>query len=171
MNSNGSQLSSSVADAWLEGKLWTLLEQVEAGTSQYINAEVRNGIVYLSGQVDSVKDRQELIEMAWSIAGVREVVCMIDRDHSRLRENVTLTHGHSIGASQKSWRVPAAINTWMLMNTDVDMRAIEIRELPGGVHLTGVVKNYTERELLQRVARHHAISGVVQNHLEVRSQV
>ncbi len=61
-----------VSDGWINTRVRTEIEQI-ADARDRVSVRTQNGVVYLSGTVDSVADIEKIEERATAVRGVREV--------------------------------------------------------------------------------------------------
>jgi hyperosmotically inducible periplasmic protein len=66
-------MNQTAKDAWIQGKLEATLAYNEELSSFAINTEVKNGVVYLQGNVESQTAKELASQLSMSIEGVNKV--------------------------------------------------------------------------------------------------
>lgn len=66
-------MSQTAKDAWIQGKLEATLAYHDELSSFAIDTEVKNGVVYLKGNVESQTDKELAGQLSMSIEGVNQV--------------------------------------------------------------------------------------------------
>jgi len=115
-----------------------------------VDVEVSQGIVTLSGDVDTILARKRAVDLARTIKGVRAVIDKL---------NVTPVP-RSDGALRQD------VERAMLMDPAADSYEVHVEAANGVVTLSGTVDSWQEKQIVQRVAE--GVKGVkeVRNHVK-----
>ncbi|HSL84371.1 MAG TPA: BON domain-containing protein [Thermoanaerobaculia bacterium] len=138
---------TSVVEASLEANDTVKARQVEVQT--------REGVVYLTGVVDTVEARREAARIAWRTAGVVGV-------------NNDLTVGETtVGGWIDDVMISSKVKSQLIANTLIRARDIDVSSSQGVVTLIGRVSSQAVKTDAERIAR--ATKGVtdVNNELSV----
>jgi osmotically-inducible protein OsmY len=113
-----------------------------------LSLAVREGRVIVMGRVDTEKRHQEAIRLAWTVAGVQDVV-----------DQVTVTQqGEALGDyTQDAW-ISTKLETQMLFDGKVASRNYKIKTTDRVVYLTGIARSQEELDRVLEIARN--IKGV-----------
>ena len=141
-----------VADADITNAIETSFWADDAVSANAIDTSTMNGIVSLSGSVDSILAKERARDIAAATVGVRAVINEIDVDPLLPRGDEDLAE-----AVENAWLRDPAVRTWELA---VDASA-------GEVTLSGTVDSFAKRELAETVAK--GVRGViaVENNIDV----
>lgn len=134
-------------DAWVDGKAESTLLFNSNLNSFDINTDVSEGVVTLTGKVDSQVDKalaQELIE---SLDGVKSV------DNKLTVLNKKTTEDDSMMAALMDSKVETVVKTKLLIESEVNGTDIEVEVNEGIVVLTGEVGSDSEKELAVAIAK------------------
>lgn len=137
--------SSQLQDAWLDGKIGTVVLFNKHLNPLDIETDVVNGRAIITGRVDSVIHRELMTELALSVEGIEKV------------DNQLIVSGHSDNDSKiKSALIDAsittAISTKLLLNTAVNSFGIEIDTSNQTVVIEGTVDSALEKDLVGQIA-------------------
>lgn len=138
---------TSVVEASLQAN-----DTVKAGQ---VEVQTREGVVYLTGVVNTVEARQEAARVAWRTEGVRGV-------------NNDLTVGETtVGGWIDDVMISSKVKSQLISNTLVRARDIDVSSSQGVVTLIGRVSSQAVKTDAERIAR--ATKGVtdVNNELTV----
>ncbi len=144
-----------VDDAWITSKVTAKLTADPEVNVFEIDVDSTNGVVRLSGLVDTDVQRREAAKLAWRTEGVRDVINDI-----RLGEQ---TAGETIDDSWISSKVKAKLAA----DPDVNKLDIDVDVLERVVTLSGTVKTDYARRHAEEIARHTKGVIVVKNRLVV----
>lgn len=154
-NADG-KYEGALKDAWLDGKLETALLFNEHLNSFAIDTDVKQGVAYLSGSVDSDIERDLAGQIAKSVNG-------IDRVESHLvidGEATSSAASDGRRSAAKSFRdgvlnatLTARVKTHLAMNEHTKARNINVDSSNGVVTLTGSVESQAARDLAKTIAK------------------
>jgi osmotically-inducible protein OsmY len=149
------QGQEKVKDAWLHGKLEATLLFNEHLNSFAIDTDVKNGIAYLRGAVESDIDRDLAGEIAKSIDGITSVkneltVNKAKAEMARTGDNSKERQGFK--QSVLNATLTARIKSQLLVNGNTAGMDINVDSSDGIVTLSGQVASDQERELAVRIA-------------------
>lgn len=129
---------SSVVEASLEAN-----EKIKA---RQIGVETREGVVYLTGMVDTEEARREAARTAWRAERVRGV------------ENLITVGERTVGDWVDDVYISSAVKTKLIADSDIKSGDIDVSSSGGVVTLIGRVSSQTIKSDAERIAR--AIKGV-----------
>lgn len=170
MEQYGEETQSAIKDAWLDGKLETALLFNEHLNSFNIDTEVKGGVAYLSGAVESDIDKDLAGEIADSIDGVMKVENKLIVDRTKASaENHNDESDDRKGFKQAvaNATLTARIKSELLVNQNTAGLAINVDSNNGDVTLSGEVKSEQEKELAEKIADNTNGAGSVSNQLRV----
>lgn len=158
-----------IKDAWLHGKLETALLFNEHLNSFAINTDVRSGVAYLSGSVESDIDRDLAGEIAKSIEGVTEVKneLRIDKDKASAAREDESMNGDKFKDKVRDATLTAKVKTQLLVNGNTGGLSIDVDTKHSIVTLSGEVDSSQESELAERIAANTEGTRSVVNNLTV----
>lgn len=168
-STQGIELSKgAVKDAWLQGKVETALLFNEFLNPFDIDTDVKNGVVYLQGAVESDIHRDLAGEIAKSIDGISDVENELVIDKAKALE----ARASDDSQPAKTFRqkiinatLTARVKTQLLMNPNTSGLQIDVDTRDGIVTLSGEVDSREERELAFRIAENTEGAVAVNNHL------
>lgn len=166
------ETQAAIRDAWLDGKLETVLLFNEYLNSFDIDTEVENGVAYLNGAVESDIDRDLAGEIAESINGITDVEnnLVVDKTKAGLANTSEESmERDSLKQSVADATLTARVKTELLLNSNTSGLAINVDSEDGIVTLTGEVKSEQEKELAARIAGNAEGAKSVLNRLTVAS--
>ena len=155
MNEKNASAQSAVKDAWLDGKLEATLLFNQHLNSFDIDTEVKNGVAYLSGKVDSDIDRDLAGEIAKSIDGVNDVENDLQVKKNASGEDTASEWSQerqSFKQNVMDATLTAQIKSKLLLNGNTSGLAINVDSNHGEVTLSGTVDSDEEKELAVRIA-------------------
>lgn len=134
-------------DAWLDGKAESTLLFNGNLNSFDINTDVQNGVVILTGKVESEVDKALAEELVESLEGVESVdnklTVVNDKAHEDSEILVTLTDS----------KVEAVVKTKLLLESEVSGTDIEVEVEKGIVTLMGEVESDSAKQLAIAIAK------------------
>lgn len=171
----GRTVEQAVTDAWIDGKLEAAYTFNRHLSAFAIDTDVENGIVTLTGTVNSDIDRDLAGEIAKGLEGVNEV-------ENRLlvaAESEAWSHGadadsesaaqprRSFGRWVDDATTTAAVKAKLIGNSNVAARDIDVDTRDDVVTLTGSVRSDEERDLAEALARNVPEVRELHNQLRV----
>ena len=161
---NAKTFQGAARDAWLVGKIemaYTLNEHLNPFV---IDTDAENGVVTLSGTVESDIDRDLAGAIAEGVEGVTKVNNDLEID-SKMASSEN-DHPHS-----PNWftdaTTTASVKTRLLANGSIDALAIDVDTQDAVVTLSGRVRSAAEKDLATQVTKGTANVAKVRNLLVV----
>lgn len=134
-------------DAWLDGKAESTLLFNTNLNSFDINTDVKNGVVILTGKVESEVDKALAEELVASLKGVKSVdnrlTVMNKKSHQDSKMLTTLTDS----------KIATVVKTKLLFESEVSGTAIEVEVKQGVVTLSGQVDSDAAKQLAVTMAK------------------
>lgn len=158
--------NSAVKDAWLDGKLDTVILLNKHLNPFEINTDVENKIAMISGEVDSEVEKDLVTELAKGIEGIEKVENNLTIDAPE--EKTTKDEGAM--ATLKDAAITTAISTKLLLNTEIDSTEIDVTTESKTVMLDGSVESDAERDLVEQIAKNTSAVESVKNNLTIVTQ-
>jgi len=155
-------------DAGLAAKVKTKLAADETVKASSIDVEAHQGVVTLTGNVNSPAEKDQAIALARNTEGVRDVV---DRIATRTGDgrgdapDTDRTAGEVIDDATVTRHVKAAL----LDDPQVKGLQIDVDTREGVVYLTGTVRSEAERDRAVQLARQAQGVRDVQSNLKIQS--
>ncbi len=170
MEQRGDQAKGAIKDAWLDGKLESAYLFNEHLSPFDINTDVDNGVVHLTGSVDSDIDRDLAGEIAKSIDGVTDVKndLVVDKATARTaRDDDASKERSGFRQAVSNATLTARIKSQLLANSNTSGMAVDVDSDNGNVTLSGTVDSAEEKELIARIAENTSGTDSVDNQLMV----
>jgi osmotically-inducible protein OsmY len=164
------QVQAKIKDAWLHGKLEATLLFNEHLDSFAIDSDVRNGVAYLRGAVESDIDRDLAGQIAKSIDGITSVENELTVDKAKAAMAKTSDRSmENQGFKQTvlNATLTARIKSQLLLNGNTAGLDINVDSNDGVVTLSGEVDSEQEKELAVRIAENTNGSKSVNDRLLV----
>jgi hyperosmotically inducible protein len=155
-------------DAGLTTAVKARLAADETVSAYQIDVDTEDGVVTLTGTVDSIAAETAALRVAGETAGVTRVVNQMNIDSAAgFGEEMGDMAGAAVAATSDAM-ITAAVKSKMLVDTTVSGLKVDVETADGVVTLRGTVANAGERDRAVAVAR--TIAGVrdVQDELDVR---
>ena len=134
-------------DAWLDGKAESTLLFNTNLNSFDINTDVKNGVVILTGKVESDVDKALAGELVASLKGVESVdnrlTVINKKSHKDSKMLTALTDS----------KIETVVKTKLLFESEVSGTAIEVEVKQGVVTLTGQVDSDAAKQLAVTMAK------------------
>lgn len=146
-------------DAWIDGKAETTLLLNTNLNSFDINTDVKDGVVVLTGKVDSEVDKSLASELIESLDGVNKV-------DNRL-EVMSKDKPSEMAQTLTDSKVVAVVKTRLLIESEVTGTDINVDAKQGVVTLQGTVASDAERDLAITIAKNTSDVKKVVDKLEV----
>ncbi|WP_043319181.1 BON domain-containing protein [Microbulbifer sp. HZ11] len=151
---------SAVSDAWLDGKAETVLLLNENLNNFTINTDVSDGVVLLTGEVESNVDRRLAEELISSVDGVKSV-----ENKLSIANNEPI--GEKINREYVDAKIATVVKTRLLMDREVAGTDIDVTSKNGTIILRGLVQSGAEKDLAEAIARNTNDVDKVENKLKV----
>jgi osmotically-inducible protein OsmY len=166
----------SLKDAWIGGKLEAVYALNRHLSAFAITTEVENGIVHLTGDVESDIDRDLAAELAKGIEGVVEVdndleIAADARDAAAPSSSSSSDSDRSFGVWIDDATTTATVKSRLLANPNTGGLQIDVDTRGDVVTLTGEVGSAEEKALAEELARNTGDVKDVRNQLIVREMV
>ena len=172
MEQRGEQAQGAIKDAWLDGRLETALLFNEHLNSFNIDTDVKQGVAYLRGAVESDIDRDLAGEIAESIDGVREIrnELVVDKMKASERDDDEESKNRK-GFQQavSNATLTARIKSELLVNSNTAGLSINVDSTSSAVTLSGEVDSKQEKDLAGKIAQNAAGERSINNRLTVAS--
>ncbi|GAB2687097.1 BON domain-containing protein [Aliiglaciecola aliphaticivorans] len=154
--------SDNAKDAWIDGKAETTLLFNGNLDSFDINTDVNDGVIVLTGKVDTEVDKALAEELMISLDGVEDVdnqlTVITDNDNSDDSDTAQIMQ------TLKDSKVESVVKTRLLFESEVSGTDIEVEVEDGIVTLTGELDSNAERELAVTIAENtDDVKNVVSN--------
>jgi hyperosmotically inducible protein len=151
------------SDALLTAKVKSALALSKSASAFDIDVDSDEGIVTLTGMVDSEASRKAVVDIATDTAGVVRVV-----DKTQIDANVVPgTHEEKLAERLQELEIQSAIYERLLRAEEIDPRRIRVSVDGVTVRLTGSVPDASQRERAAALAAGTAGVEAVTNDLEV----
>ncbi|MDO6692319.1 BON domain-containing protein [Aliiglaciecola sp. 3_MG-2023] len=154
--------SDNAKDAWIDGKAETTLLFNGNLDSFDINTDVNDGVIVLTGKVDTEVDKALAEELMISLDGVEDV----DNQLTVITDNENSEDSDTAQIMQtlKDSKVESVVKTRLLFESEVSGTDIEVEVEDGIVTLTGELDSNAERELAVTIAENtDDVKNVVSN--------
>jgi osmotically-inducible protein OsmY len=148
-------------DAWITANVQSKYFLDADVKRRDIDVETKNGVVTLSGDVQSPAERRQALDLARTTAGVRDVVDRLD-----LRATTALTGGARspktvVRAVTGNAPAPSPPDSWItttilskcFLSADVRSEEVQVTTHDGTVTLTGRVRKAAARSAIEAIAR------------------
>lgn len=150
----------AASDAWLDGKAETVLLLNENLNNFTIDTDVSDGVVLLTGEVESNVDRRLAEELIASVDGVKSV-----------KNKLTVANeepiGEKINRKYVDTKIATVVKTRLLMDREVAGTDINVASENGTIILRGFVRSGAEKDLAEAIARNTNDVEKVENKLKV----
>ena len=155
-NDAGSKLTGEARDAWILGKVETVLALNAEVSAFGIDTDVQDGVVELSGQVENHIDRDLAAELARGVVGVERVDNQIEVTGepglvSQAGKSVADT-GNDLVRWVEDATTTAAVKSKLLANSNTKGLKINVDTSEDVVTLQGEVETEEEKALAGQIA-------------------
>jgi hyperosmotically inducible protein len=145
----GSEGSQEKSDLWLEAKLVTTYTLNEHLNPFKLKVDVKDGVAYLGGTVDSAVERDLAVEIAKGVEGIKEV-----RDNIRIEpEGAAEREESKMFRMVEDATITAKVKSKLLWNRHTKGLDIDVSTETGVVTLKGKVGSDVRRQLAIQLAR------------------
>jgi len=124
----------------------------EDSRSSAIDVQTRDGVVTLTGNIDSVDAKQRALTLARETEGVVDVVDMIAVKTASGSGDAPAP-GRSLGEHIDDAGITMRVKARLLEDPQIKGSAIDVDTRAGVVYLTGLVRNADEKNAAIRIAR------------------
>ena len=162
-------------DAWLDGKLETAYLFNTHLNNFNIDTDVKGGVAYLSGTVESSIDKSLAGEIAAGIDGIKDVKNDLVVDADPPKREIPARADAAGSADKRSFRqwfddatTTAAVKSRLIGNQNTKGLKIDVNTSYDVVTLSGNVASSEEKELAEQVARNTSDVKDVHNELHVQ---
>ena len=155
--------NSAVQDAWLDGKLTTVIVLNEHLNPLQIETDVVNGVAIVTGKVDSEIQKDLLTELAYGVEGIREV----DNKLVVAESKSVGERAQEVSANLLDTSISTAISTKLLLNSGIDSSGIDVETNDKEVTLVGEVPSEIQRDLVEQIAMNTFDVEEVTNNLSI----
>ena len=165
--------SGVVKDAWLDGRIETAFALNRHLNPFSIDTEVRNGVAYLSGTVESDIDRDLAGEIALNIDGVTIVENELEVEKKGTMEKIANSakqKSHTLMDAIDDATITASVKTRLMANSNTQGLSINVDTKDDVVTLSGKVRSTEERDLAEALAKNTDSVTEVNNNLTVSNQ-
>jgi hyperosmotically inducible periplasmic protein len=165
----------AVQDAWIDGRLEGAYIFNDHLSAAAIDTDVKNGVVTLTGTVESDIDRDLAGEIAKGMQGVASVDNRLQtagdtRGGARaIDTGAEADEQRSFGQWVNDATTSAAVKAALIRNENIRAGDIEVATEDDVVTLRGIVASEEQKELAERLAQNTRDVKQVRNELRVRS--
>ena len=129
------------ADTGITSVVQTSLEVNDKVKARQVEVQTREGVVYLTGVVDTEEARREAGRVAWRTEGVRGVV------------NDLTVGERTVGSWVDDVMISSKVKSKLIANTEIKAGDIDVSSSQGVVTLLGRVSSDTIKSDAERIAR------------------
>jgi hyperosmotically inducible periplasmic protein len=167
--------SAASKDAWITGKIETIYTLNRHLNPFSINTDVENGMVHLTGMVESDIDRDLAVELARNVEGVVEVRSDLTLEPVTARQAANAAAvKHDGDRSFGTWvddaTTTAAVKSKLIGNANTKGMKIDVDTRGDVVTLSGRVATTEEKALAGEIARSTGDVSDVRNQLVVDAE-
>lgn len=144
-------------DSGITNMIEASLQANDKVKEQKVEVQTREGVVYLTGVVDTDESRREAGRIAWRTEGVDGV------------ENSLTVGKRTVGSRIDDAMISSKVKSQLLANSDIRARDIDVSSSQGVVTLIGRVSSETIKTEAERIARETKGVVSVNNELLVGS--
>lgn len=139
-------VGTQIDDALITAKIKAKLIEDPVTKARKIDVDTVNGVVTLTGVVESEKEIERAIEIAKSVPGVKKIVNNLRVGKRGLKEFIT------------DKEITAKIKAKLIADPELKALSIDVDTVNGVVTLTGIVENERQKERAVRHAK--SVEGV-----------
>ena len=147
--------STQHADSGITSVIQSSLEANDKVKARQVDVETREGVVYLTGVVDTEESRREAGRVAWRTAGVDGV------------DNNLTVGERTVGGWVDDVMISSKVKSKLIANSEIKAGDIDVSSSQGVVTLIGRVSSQTIRSDAERIARNTKGVKDVNNELSV----
>jgi len=152
VGSDPRSVGTQIDDATITAKIKLKLLEDPVTKARKIDVDTVNGVVTLTGVVESQKEIERAIKIAKSVAGVKKVV------------NNLKIGKRGIGAYLSDKEITAKIKLKLIQDSELKALSIDVDTINGVVTLTGVVTSeYQKRKAIEHAKSVPGVIKVIDN--------
>jgi hyperosmotically inducible protein len=159
-------VKETASDIWLESKLVTSYTLNEHLNPFKLHVDVKNGVAYLSGSVDSPVDRDLAVEIAKGVDGINKVEDNIRIEPEKAGERQEPEFYRMV----QDATITAKVKSKLLWNRQTHGLEINVTTTDGVVTLKGKVASDAHRDLALQLARNTTGVKQVKDQLQVSKE-
>ena len=129
------------ADSGITSVVQKALESDEKVKARQVDVQTREGVVYLTGVVDTEEARREAARVAWRTKGVDGVV------------NLLTVGERTVGSWIDDVTISSTVKSKLITNSEIKAGDIDVGSSQGVVTLIGRVSSQTIKNDAERIAR------------------
>ena len=151
-------ITTSVSDGLVFTKIQDNFLKTDATLSQFVDVNVNDGAVLLTGKVKTPEEKVLATKLTWEVRGVREVV-----------NEIQVTDKSSIKDVAKDLAASAQLRGKLIADTSVASLNFSIDVVNGTVYLSGVAADAEEMNRVVSHARELRFAQQVVNYITLRT--
>ena len=151
-------ITTSVSDGLVFTKIQDNFLKTDATLSQFVDVNVNDGAVLLTGKVKTPEEKVLATKLTWEVRGVREVV-----------NEIQVTDKSSIKDVAKDLAASAQLRGKLIADTNVSSLNFSIDVVNGTVYLSGVAADAEEMNRVVSHARELRFAQQVVNYITLRT--
>ena len=151
-------ITTSVSDGLVFTKIQENFLKTDATLSQFVDVNVNDGAVLLTGKVKTPEEKVLATKLTWEVRGVREVV-----------NEIQITDKSSIKDVAKDLAASAQLRGKLIADTSVSSLNFSIDVVNGTVYLSGVAADAEEMNRVISHARELRFAQQVVNYITLRT--
>jgi hyperosmotically inducible periplasmic protein len=160
-------------DAWITAKVQAKYFLDTDVKGRNINVDTRDGIVTLTGEVESEGERRQALAIARNTDGVKSVTDQLQiqpADADRADDDTRTTRRDTSLGIDDVW-ITTKVQAKFFLDDDIKGREIDVDSRDGIVFLTGTVESDAERRVAETIALETDGVSRVENQLKVDAAV
>ena len=151
-------ITTSVSDGLVFTKIQDNFLKTDATLSQFVDVNVNDGAVLLTGKVKTPEEKVLATKLTWEVRGVREVV-----------NEIQVTDKSSIKDVAKDLAASAQLHGKLIADTSVSSLNFSIDVVNGTVYLSGVAADAEQMNRVVSHARELRFAQQVVNYITLRT--
>ena len=151
-------ITTSVSDGLVFTKIQDNFLKTDATLSQFVDVNVNDGAVLLTGKVKTPEEKVLATKLTWEVRGVREVV-----------NEIQVTDKSSIKDVAKDLAASAQLRGKLIADTSLSSLNFSIDVVNGTVYLSGVAADAEEMNRVVSHARELRFAQQVVNYITLRT--
>ncbi|MEC8206141.1 MAG: BON domain-containing protein [Pseudomonadota bacterium] len=151
-------ITTSVSDGLVFTKIQDNFLKTDATLSQFVDVNVNDGAVLLTGKVKTPEEKVLATKLTWEVRGVREVV-----------NEIQITDKSSMKDVAKDLAASAQLRGKLIADTSVSSLNFNIDVVNGTVYLSGVAADAEEMNRVVSHARELRFAQQVVNYITLRT--